>query len=81
MAVNTSMGSDFRYAGKYFKQKISSMSDMDSNNFWQDSSNIPVRIDGTSKNSNGEVNIVSENLPTKSQIEPMSWIIPAVPLL
>ncbi|MEK9984729.1 MAG: hypothetical protein VW879_08295, partial [Opitutae bacterium] len=55
--VNTSMGSDFRYAGKYFKQKISSMSDMDSNNFWQDSSNIPVRIDGTSKNSNGEVNI------------------------
>ncbi|MDP6729541.1 MAG: hypothetical protein QF675_06165, partial [SAR324 cluster bacterium] len=56
--VNSNMGSDFRYSGKYFKQKISQMSDMDDNNFWQDASSIPVRIDGTSKDSvSGEVNI------------------------
>jgi hypothetical protein len=64
--VNSSMGSDFRYSGKFFKQKISSMSDMDSNNFWQDASSIPVRIDGTSKDStSGEVNIRFRRLTYK----------------
>ena len=42
-SLNTSMDVDIQYAGDYFDENISSMSDMDQ--YWGDASSIPVRID------------------------------------